>query len=46
MLLFKPFYQSKNPGKKYHGFHKNIRQDIVFNNDNNKKSFLITKSAY
>ncbi len=39
-------YISKNPGKKCHGFHKNIKQMPVFNiDDNNKICFLSTKSA-
>ncbi len=32
--------------KKYHGFHKNIKQHNCFNTDNNNKCFLNSKSAY
>ncbi len=35
----------KNPQKKYHGFHKNMKQ-LFSNTDNNKKYFLSSKSAY
>jgi len=28
------------PPKKYHGFHKNIKQHMVFNIENNKKCYL------
>ncbi len=39
-------FAQKNPEKKYHGFHKNIKQHNIFNIDNNKKCFLSSKSAY
>jgi len=36
----------KNPEKKYHGFNKILMRENNLICDNNKESFLITKSAF
>ncbi len=36
----------KESWKSYNGFHTNIKQHNIFSIDNNKKCFLISKSAY
>ncbi len=33
-------FAKQNPEKKYHGFHKNVKQHKIFNIDNNKNISL------